>query len=237
VLKIFIGYDETQPAAFHVCAESLITNSSRPLSITPLHRPQLHALSSPHAEGYPPSNTFNLTRFLVPHLCDFQGLALYIDGDMVVDADIAELFGLFEFRSLSRRENGSAPYALGVVQHDYRTNGATKFKGQVNRDYPRKNWSSVMLFDASHVANGLLRPQFVASKSAEYLHRLEWLDDSDIMELPKEWNVLADEPNQSPAPKLIHYTLGTPCFPEYAGCQYARIWHYMRRRMNYPAEL
>ena len=52
-----------------------------------------------------------------------------------------------------------------------------------------------------------------------------WLDDEDIGELPEEWNWLAIEYPPNPTAKLIHQTLGKPCFSEYAKSEISEMWH------------
>lgn len=222
-LRIFIGYDESQAVNYHVCSESLIRTSSKPLAIHPLRKHYLPAITAAHLEDYPPSNTFNLTRFLVPMLAGYQGLALYLDGDMVVTHDIAELFDSFRYG-----------HALAVVQHDYTSRARRKFKDQVNQDYPRKNWSSVVLWYCGHYSHRKLTPDHIGNSSAEYLHRFQWLKDDQIQSLDSTWNVLAGEPKQAADPKIVHYTLGSPCFQDYESCHHAGLWHLTRANMNRP---
>lgn len=215
-VKVFIGYDKVEPVAYHACCESLITNSTVPVSITPLYLPHLKEFRTPpHLAGYKPSNGFIFSRFLVPYLCGFHGTALFIDGDMIVKGDVAELFDM-----------DMTGLAVRVVKHDYKTTATRKYLGSTNQDYPRKNWSSVILFNNGFFPNRVLDPSFVSNAKGSYLHRFQWIDESQIGDLPKGWNVLADEPNQAAYndAKLIHYTLGTPCFDMYRTCQYGDDW-------------
>jgi hypothetical protein len=138
-----------------------------------------------------------------------------MDGDMVVRGDIADLW---ECRRLSQT-------GVQVVKHDYKTKHPVKYLGYKNEDYPRKNWSSVMLWNCSFFPNRMLTPQFVAKAPGAYLHRFEWLAEAAIGELPSEWNRLVMEQDVTPADKLLHYTIGTPCFSEYADCDAAEEWH------------
>lgn len=217
-LRIFIGYDTAEPVAYHVCAESIIRNSSVPVSITPIWLPQITTVYDARRikfqDGYPPSNGFIFSRFLTPFLAGYKGKALFVDGDMVVVDDIKKLFDLCQ-----------DDHAVWVVKHDYKTRAQVKYLGAKNEDYPRKNWSSVVMFDCEHQANQILTPEVVQYSRGEFLHRFQWLKDHEIGDLPKEWNVLADEENQAKHPKLIHYTLGTPCFKEYADCEHSDAWH------------
>jgi hypothetical protein len=65
------------------------------------------------------------------------------------------------------------------------------------------------------------------------LHRFTWLDDSLIGEVPKVWNWLPDEFGPNPDAKLLHYTLGTPCFHEYSTTPMGEEWHRERMFADY----
>jgi lipopolysaccharide biosynthesis glycosyltransferase len=136
---------------------------------------------------------------------NYSGWAIFADGDMVCQTDIAELWAL---RDESK--------AVQVVKHNYKTKAKSKYLGNKNENYPRKNWSSVILWNCNHKANRVLTPEFIQGKPGSFLHRFSWLSDDLIGELPIEWNWLAIEYPDNPNAKLIHYTLGTPCFKDYA---------------------
>jgi hypothetical protein len=124
-------------------------------------------------------------------------------------------------------------YDVMVVKHDYKTRRTEKYMGAKNEDYPRKNWSSVILWNCNSWPNRKLTPEFVQSQPGSYLHRFSWLDDSRIGELPKEWNWLPDELGANADAKLLHYTLGTPCFSEFANTPQADEWHRERILTEY----
>lgn len=211
MITVAIGYDPREAVAYHVCANSLIRHSSRPLRFIPLALRNLGSYVETHNDG---SNQFIYSRFLLPHLMDYSGWALFIDGDMLLRADVAELWDL--------RDDAKA---VMCVHHDYRTRAATKYLGSRNADYPRKNWSSVVLWNCGHPANRVVTPEFVMKATGAQLHRFTWLDDGLIGEIPKEWNWLPDEFGANPDAKLLHWTLGTPCFHEYANAPMAAEWH------------
>jgi len=219
MIKIFIGFDPREAVAYHVCCNSLIRHSSVPLSFTPLALQNLSGYKEMHSDG---SNQFIYSRFLVPHLAGYQGWALFMDGDMIVRDDIAKLWAL--------RDDSKA---IMCVHHNYKTKAPVKYLGSRNQDYPRKNWSSVVLWNCGHPANRAVTPEFIENATGAQLHRFTWLDDSLIGELPIEWNWLPDEfgPNQDA--KLLHYTLGTPCFHEYANTPMGAEWHRERMLMDY----
>lgn len=213
-LDVFIGYDKREAVAFHVCQQSILENCRTP------ERLVFHAVTGERRDG---SNDFIYARFLVPYLCGFKGRALFLDGDMIVRGDVAELW-----------EQTDNYKAVHVVKHDYRTKHPTKYLGNKNEDYPRKNWSSVIMWNCASFLNRCLKPSFVASAPGSFLHRFEWLDDSRIGELDSAWNRLVLEQPVTDSDKLLHYTIGTPCFPEYSDCEAAGEWHETYRRMIAP---
>ena len=211
MIKLFVGYDTKETIAYHVCVNSIIRHSTQPINVTPLALSTLLDYKETHTDA---SNQFAYTRFLTPYLMDYKECAIFIDGDMVLQEDITNLYKLFD-----------PNYAVQVVKHDYKTKMSTKYLGAKNEDYPRKNWSSVVMWNCAHPKNKMLTPEFVQNASGSQLHRFTWLDDSDIGELPVEWNWLADEYGENPNAKLIHYTLGTPCFEEFTNTPMSKHWH------------
>ena len=217
-VKIYIGFDQREAVAYHTFVQSLIENASIPLDITPLAVRNLKGYEEKHEDK---SNDFVYSRFLTPFLNDFKGWAIFADGDMICQADIKELLDL--------RDDSKA---LQVVKHDYKTKAYQKYLGNINQDYPRKNWSSVILWNCAHPKHKILTPDFIANQPGKYLHRFSWLEDSEIGELPKEWNLLATEyPNNEQA-NIIHYTLGTPCFKDYRNTEMSDIWLKKHDRLN-----
>jgi lipopolysaccharide biosynthesis glycosyltransferase len=210
-IKLVIGFDQRESVAYHTFCQSIIEHASAPLTFIPLAINSLKEYKEVHADG---SNDFIYSRFLTPYLNNFEGWAIFADGDMICQADIKELWNL---RDESK--------ALLVVKHNYETKVSKKYLGNKNENYPRKNWSSVILWNCSHPKHRILTPEFIAKQPGSYLHRFSWLDDSDIGELPKEWNWLAIEYPENKNAKLIHYTLGTPCFKEYKDSEMASIWY------------
>jgi len=210
-IPVFVGYDPREAVAYHTCANSIIRHASRPVAIIPLALNLFDDYKETHTDG---SNHFIYSRFLVPHLMEYTGHAIFIDGDMIVCGDIVELW---EQRDVTKD--------VQVVKHDYKTRMTEKYLGAKNEDYPRKNWSSVILWNCNSFPNRRLTPDFVQKSTGSFLHRFTWLDDERIGELPREWNWLPDEYGPNPDAKLLHYTLGTPCFHEFATTPMADEWH------------
>jgi lipopolysaccharide biosynthesis glycosyltransferase len=189
------------------------------VAIVPVALNLFRDYSETHTDG---SNHFIYTRFLVPYLCDFSGHAIFIDGDMIVRGDIAELWNMRD-----------AACDVQVVKHDYKTRMPVKYLGAKNEDYPRKNWSSVILWNCNSFPNRKLTPDFIQRSTGAELHRFTWLDDSRIGKLPPEWNWLPDEYGPNADAKLLHYTLGTPCFQEFADTPQGNEWHRERILTEY----
>ena len=211
MIKVFVGYDPREAIAFHVCVNSIIRTSSDVVAVSPLALNNLREYTEQHADG---SNAFIYSRFLVPHYANYEGWAIFIDGDMILRDDIAKLWAL--------RDDSKA---VMCVQHDYQTKASTKYLGAPNENYPRKNWSSVVLWNCSHPANAVVTPEFVAGATGAQLPRFTWLEDELIGSLPIEWNWLPDEFGENQDAKLLHFTLGTPCFLEFAESPMASEWH------------
>lgn len=208
MIRLFTGFDQREAVGWHAFAQSLIERASEPVQLIPMAQ-------AAQRDG---SNAFTYSRFLIPSLCDFSGWAIFVDGaDMLLQADIAELWRLRDPR-----------YAVQVVKHDYRTKYRRKYIGTVmeceNRDYPRKNWSSVILWNCGHIRNFFLSPQNVADSTGADLHRFSWLADDEIGELPRAWNWLADEYGGNTAAKLLHFTAGIPAIFAHQHVPHAQDW-------------
>src|SRR6056300_1038600 len=207
MINIFIGYDPREDVAYKVCKHSIIKRTPDAI-IQPLIKKDLEA------ENYYTrsidklaSTEFTFTRFLVPALMDYKGWALFIDCDMLLQSDITELFKLADDQ-----------YAVMVVKHAFHPTHTVKMDGRIQSRYPRKNWSSVMLFNCGHPSNKILTKDLVndETKDGAYFHRFSWLKDEEIGSLHFEWNYLVGHYyNHDGSPKLIHYTEGGPWFKNY----------------------
>jgi len=211
IIPIFVGYDTREAVVFHVCANSIIRNSTTPVQIIPLALNLFNDYKETHTDG---SNAFIYSRFLVPYLSKWLGHAIYIDGDMIVRGDITELWEMRRY-----------DLDVQVVKHDYKTRMPIKYLGAKNEDYPRKNWSSVILWNCGNFPNRCLTPEYIMKSKGSHLHRFEWLEDNRIGDLPIEWNWLPDELGVNSDAKLLHYTLGAPSFNEFKDTEMSKDWH------------
>lgn len=218
MINVFIGYDPREAVAFSVLAHSIHVRASEPVAITPLMLSQLAGVLT--RERHPLQSTdFSFSRFLTPFLSGYSGWSVFMDCDMLMLDDIAELFRLRDER-----------YAVMVVKHDHVPRESVKFLGEPQSRYEKKNWSSVMLFNNARCT--ALTPHYVNTASGLELHQFKWLESEALIgALPARWNHLVgyDPPRADAA--LVHYTLGGPYFDEYRDCEYAEAWRAERQRM------
>lgn len=216
-MKVFVGYDPREDIAYQVCKHSIIKRQPdadvRPLKQSELRQSGWYTRPVDTLG----STEFTFTRFLVPELTNFEGWAVFMDCDMILTTDIKELFDQADDR-----------YAVMCVKHDYKVKASFKMDGQKQTIYPRKNWSSVVLWNCGHPSNKAVTQDLVNDKeiNGAYLHRFSWLKDEEIGELDHTWNYLVGVYNDIETPKLIHYTEGGPWFeqPEYRFCEFHQLW-------------
>jgi lipopolysaccharide biosynthesis glycosyltransferase len=216
--NIYIGWDSREDIAFQVCEHSIRRRaiSEYDATVIPLKQQELRDRKLYWRDVDKLSSTeFTITRFLVPYLNDYNGWAVFCDCDMVWRVNPSELFKL-------RNESK----AIMVVKHEYNVEEGTKMDGQMQLPYPRKNWSSMILWNCGHPKNRILDLETVNTATPRFLHRFEWLDDDDIGELPHAYNWLVGwyDVEHDGDPKIIHYTEGGPWFEQTRNCEFDHIW-------------
>lgn len=216
-MKIFIGWDSREPVAYKVCSFSIKRhNKNKNVSIYPLKQKTLRELGIYNRPiDNLASTEFSLTRFLIPFLSDYVGFSVFMDCDFLIQSDIQELFDTIDKSK-----------AVSVVKHDFIPKNTTKMDGKIQHIYPRKNWSSLMIFNNAHPSNKKLTLELVNNESSQYLHRLSWLDDKEIGDIDHTWNYLVGWYNDLEKPKAIHYTDGGPWFNDYYNCDFSKEWLY-----------
>ena len=214
--RVFIGWDSREEIAYKVAKHSLLKRASIAVDVKPIKLDDLRSRGLYWRDVDPRASTeFTYSRFLTPALAGFAGWALFCDSDFLWLGDIA----------------GLAAYARGdkavyCVHHDYTPKESVKMDGAVQSAYPRKNWSSLMLFNCEHPSVRKLTAEVVNTESGAYLHRMQWARDDEIGELPVTWNWLEGW-NEKPAtgtPNAVHYTRGGPWFENWQNVDYADLW-------------
>ena len=224
-MKIFIGWDSREDIAYEVCKASLIKHSSIPLDIQPIKQREMRERNLYWREHDPLSSTeFSFTRFLVPYLAGYKGWAVFMDCDFLWRGDIAAL-----------EDYMNPSCAAYVVKHDYKPKETTKMDGAVQTQYPRKNWSSMVLWNTQHRQLQMLTPELVSRESGLYLHRFGFLTDDVIGELPIAYNYLEGwhTKDDCPNPQAVHFTRGGPWFRDYLHVEYGDEWIDLARRVEH----
>ncbi len=213
--KIFVGYDSREDVAWRVCRHSILRHASKDTPIFPLKQTALRELGLYTRDPDKAASTeFSLTRFLTPYLAAHDGWSLFVDCDFLFTADVGGLFDSLD-----------PAMAVYVVKHDYEPSRSVKMDGKAQASYPRKNWSSFILFNGAHEVVRALTPEVVNGAAPAFLHRFGWAPDELIGALPLEWNFLEGEyPPPERTPAAIHFTNGGPWFDGCADVAYADLW-------------
>lgn len=212
---VYIGWDSREDIAYQVAKYSIHKYNNK-VNVEPLKQHELRDRNVYWRDVDQLASTeFTFTRFLVPFLNNYTGWAIFCDCDFLFRVDVDEIF-----------KQANDDYAVMVVQHDYQPKETVKMDGQTQHLYPRKNWSSMILFNCAHPSNQALTLENVNTQSGAWLHRFQWLQDSEIGNLSPEYNWLVgwyQEP-QDGKPKVIHYTEGGPWFDNYLDVEYGDLW-------------
>jgi hypothetical protein len=237
--RVFIGFDAEEMVACNVAEYSVYRHASRSavdvrkISRLSLVRHYTRPTSyMPNGQQFdeisdaPMSTAHAIARFFIPFLCQYTGFALFTDGDVLFREDVGNLFAMADPK-----------YAVQVVQHPPLLEEGQKKAGHIQQAYPRKNWSSVMLFNCGHLANRALTLDVVNSWPGRDLHAFKWLREHEIGALPARWNHLVGVSEPDPNPALVHYTLGTPNVPGHESDPFADEWRLCARVAGYDMKV
>jgi len=215
--NVFIGYDSREDIAYQVC-EHQIQRYSKNIKISPLILNDLRLKNLYWREEDKLASTeFTFSRFLIPEIMNFNGWALFCDCDILFIENVEKLFEIADDK-----------YAVMCVKHDYKPKEGLKMDGKQQTIYPRKNWSSLVLWNCSHSSNKIVTKEYVNDPltTGKTLHRFNWLKDEEIGSINHHWNWLVGwykEPEDG-KPLAVHYTEGGPWFKKYRDCEYSSIW-------------
>ena len=234
MINVFLGYDKREKVASDVCAHSIYKHTRRPTTVTEVKSSNMstykrewymkEGIKYDKVDNRPFSTDFAFARFWVPYMMQYKGFAIFMDGDFLIHEDLHNVFSEIDHA-----------HAVSVVKHAPEDHPSTpdmiKMDGQVQTVYPKKNWSSFMVFNCEHAMCKKLTPTMMNNVSGSHLHQFQWIQDDDyIGELKPKWNQLmeaTDAPFQHPVAKEggWHYTLGGPWFEGYEECQGAGDWY------------
>lgn len=221
-MKIYIGHDHNQSVATDVCEFSIHKYTKYPVHTERLDISELRNTGAYYRpDGSPASTEFTYTRFLVPYINDYKGWAMFVDSDFLFAGDVTNMWD--EHIHYDQNAENTAVYCVRHMH--YKPKNKTKFWGNTQEDVPRKNWSSLMIFNCSHPSVKKLNPLTVANQSPQWLHRFGWCNDEEIGHISYTWNWLVGEygkPEKIP-PKALHFTNGGP-WNDVWGQDYEEYW-------------
>ena len=88
-IRVFCGGDRSQQLPFEVFAHSVSRHTRRRVEVRTID----NALAPiPEDPRFQPYTEVSFARFVIPALCQYRGRAIYMDSDMLVLADIGELW-------------------------------------------------------------------------------------------------------------------------------------------------
>lgn len=223
---IFIGWEPREADAYRVTEASLRKHARGPLNVVRLDREALRwaglyrrsnrdtatRVDTVDRQHY--STEFSFTRFLIPALMQYRDFALFVDCDWLFRSDVYELF-----------DNTNPVSAAQCVHHDFAPAWGTKMDGAVQDTYPRKNWSSLVMWNCGHEANRAITPDTVSNRDGSYLHRFGWLPHvTDVGDIDEAWNWLPGHSSPAINPKGVHFTEGVPSMAGYENVAFADEW-------------
>ncbi len=215
-LNIYIGYDSKEDIAYRICKYSILKRTNSNLRVISLKLYELISNKLYYRNIDPLASTeFTYSRFLVPFLNNYEGWALFCDCDFIFFEDVSKII-----------KNLDDSKAIYCVQHDYTPKEKHKMDGQKQTIYPRKNWSSFILYNCSHPSNKNLSIDTVNSETGSFLHQFKWLKDNEIGSLDERWNWLEGwtSNHNNKKPYAVHYTRGGPWFDEWQDVEFANEW-------------
>ncbi len=224
-MRVYIGYDEREAPAAEVAYKSLRRVTSNEIEPEMLCLSKLvdQGLMSGRTIDYrngdydlvsnaPQATRFAITRFLTPILCQ-SGYALFVDCDVVFMQDPRAML-----------LDVAAKHAVSVVKHGGVVNTQLKMGGVPQVAYPRKNWSSVALYNCDHHAHRRLSLRDINERPGRDLHAFYWLADDEIGGLAPHWNWLVDVQARPPRIGIAHMTLGGPWISGWQGGSFDAEW-------------
>ncbi|MEQ8390604.1 MAG: glycosyltransferase [Thalassospira sp.] len=184
-IKVYVGADRSQELAVKVLEYSIKRHTKSPvevISMVDLEIPEPNDLRQGQRTG------FSFARWAIPELAGYKGRAIYLDADMQVFRDIADLWNV--------PFNGAK---IAVLEPQ---------RESANNVHYSKNESSVMVLDCEKCVWAL--EGLVERLDRDYtydglMRDLCFLDETEIARtIPADWNRLETFPAST---GLLHFTL------------------------------
>lgn len=243
--SVWIGYDTREALSFLVARSSIHKFSTvrvEPLALRDLTERGIYTRKTrmvgprlfDEVSGAPMSTEFANARFFVPWLVKRNltvgpfGWHMFVDGDILCRASVDELFSMVEL---------NPDKALYCVPHEHKVmEFEPKKDKQVQLNYNRKNWSSMMLFNVDHPSNRALTLDMLNTTPGRDLHAFCWLRDDEIGFVHGTWNWLVDISPPDSNPAIVHFTNGGPWLEEYKDVSFADEWRDALHRLIHLSE-
>lgn len=193
---VHVGFDSRHREMYDLCTGS-IRHYCKDAVIKPNSSSNVPAYNRPSKDNE--STTFVYSRFYIPYCSFWSGWAIFCDGDFLWQDDVTKLW-----------EQRDDRYAVMVCKHNYESKIKTKAFGHVQENFPRKNWSSLIMWNCAHPSNQVLTPEYCNSAEPKQLHRFLHLQDKEIGGLDLRWNWLVDEYDYTESAGALHFTNGGP---------------------------
>lgn len=198
-IRVFVGLSPDQRVAYEVLAHSLRRNTRHPLQVRPIDALHLPVPQEPRNRM---RTGFSFARFEIPRLCGYEGRALYLDADMLVLGDVADLWSL-------------PLEGADLLYSDQPPEGALARFSVLLLDCGRLRWSGervVRELDQGRYTYELLMHELCVVP-----------EESRKPAIPRDWNALDRfEPGRT---RLLHYT-SVPTQPwRFGGHPHGAIWY------------
>jgi len=190
-LRIFVGAAASEMIAAKVLEHTIRAHTRKRVEFSPM----LGQQPWPKRKANRPRTSFSYKRFMIPKLAGYRGRALYMDSDMQVFADIAQVFALpfGEARVLCTRPPGIEEGAPVLASNSNKGRGMAFMM----LDCSRLDWDAdriVLDLDAGKYTYG------------DLMQNLCLLPEHEVVEgIPSAWNSL--ECYEPGVTKNLHYTV------------------------------
>lgn len=189
-MLVFVGADRSQLLAAKVLEYSIHKHSSRPVRVVPMIDLPVPV---PKDEKNRQRTGFSFSRFAIPKLAKYKGRALYLDSDMLVFSDLAELWDI-EF---GKQKILCTFQTLPEAWKDNAWAHAGRQYSVMLLDCERLNW------DVNEVVRGMDEGKYDYS---QLLFEMCLLAPDEIEDrIPPAWNCL--EHYEAGDTSLLHYTV------------------------------
>ena len=232
-INVYIGYDAREHSAYEVCRHSLLKFNNEDFSVKPIPLKHQDLRDSglferrwvidedgqywDEEDGKGFSTEFSHTRFCVQEYATKvkkqSGWTMFVDCDFLFRKPVRNLFNLVDDK-----------YAMMCVKFNWTPTNSVKMDNKIQSSYPRKLWSSLMLWNLDHPSNEKM--DWIRLNNAEgiHLHTLSWLKDEEIGEIPPTWNYVPKVSKEESDPAAVHFSEGGPWFKNYEDVDFADEW-------------